>query len=65
MKIKTYGDAASEYKTCERDSKGVNNEFSSIMQTMRTGLQNYKTTLGTQKKAQKPQNSHVGLKKTD
>jgi hypothetical protein len=48
MKIKKYGDAASEYKTRGADDPDVNKEFSDVIKTMRTGLQKYKTTLGTQ-----------------
>jgi hypothetical protein len=37
------------------------------MKTMRTGLQKYKTTLGTQpkKRGPKPKNSYAGLKQTE
>ena len=54
MKIKKYGDAASEYKTRGADTKDINKEFSNVIKTMRTGLQNYKTTLGTQAKKRGP-----------
>ena len=54
MKIKKYGDAASEYKTRGADTKDINKEFSNVIKTMRTGLQNYKTTLGTQSKKRGP-----------
>ena len=40
MKIKMYGNSASEYKTRGSDSKDVNTEFSDITKTIRTGLQN-------------------------
>ncbi len=57
MKIKKYGDAASEYSTRGKDPPKVNKEFSDIMKTMRTGLQTYKKTLGvkTKKRGPKPQ----------
>ena len=61
MKIKRYGNEASEFKTRGTDSKDVNNEFSNIMKTMRTGLQNYKTTLGTQQKKE-VQNLKIHIK---
>ena len=35
MKIKKYGDAASEYKTRGADAPDINKEFSDIMKTMR------------------------------
>jgi hypothetical protein len=50
MKIKKYGDGASEYNTRGPDEKGINKEFLDVIKTMRTGLQKYKTTLGTQPK---------------
>ena len=50
MKIKKYGDAASEYSTRGKDPSKVNKEFSDIMKTMRTGLQTYKKTLGVNPK---------------
>jgi hypothetical protein len=64
MKIKKYGDAASEYKTRGADAPDINEEFSDIMKTMRTGLKNYKTTLGTQpkKRGPKPKNLNESLK---
>jgi len=64
MKIKKYGDAASEYKTRGADAPDINKEFSDIMKTMRTGLQKYKTTLGTQpkKRGPKPKNLNESLK---
>jgi hypothetical protein len=67
MKIKRYGNEASEFKTRGADSKKVNNEFSDIMKNMRTGLQKYKTTLGTQpkKRGPKPKNPYEGLKQTE
>jgi hypothetical protein len=67
MKIKKYGDAASEYKTRGADAPDINKEFSDIMKTMRTGLQKYKTTLGTQpkKRGPKPKNPYDGLKQTE
>ena len=67
MKIKKYGDAASEYKTRGADAQDINKEFSDVMKTMRTGLQKYKTTLGTQpkKRGPKPKNPYSGLKKTE
>ncbi len=46
MKIKKYGDAASEYSTRGKDDPKVSKEFSDIIKTMRTGLQTYKKTLG-------------------
>jgi hypothetical protein len=67
MKIKKYGDAASEYKTRGADVQDINKEFSDVMKTMRTGLQKYKTTLGTQpkKRGPKPKNLYAGLKQTE
>ena len=46
MKIKKYGDAASEYKTRGADKPNINSEFSDVMKNMRKGLQNYKSTVG-------------------
>jgi hypothetical protein len=54
MKIKKYGDAASEYSTRGKDPSKVNKEFSDIMKTMRTGLQTYKKTLGVNPKKRGP-----------
>jgi hypothetical protein len=54
MKIKKYGDAASEFATRGKDSKKVNEEFSDIVKKMRTGLKDYKTTLGIQPKKRGP-----------
>jgi hypothetical protein len=67
MKIKKYGDAASEYKTRGADKPDINKEFSDVMKTMRTGLQKYKTTLGTQpkKRGPKAKNPYSGLKQTE
>jgi hypothetical protein len=68
MKIKDYGNAASEYNTRGKDSKEVNKEFSDIMKTMRTGLYNYKKSLGLepkQKPGPKPGNKYKGLKQTE
>jgi hypothetical protein len=41
LKIKKYGDAASEYKTRGADKPNINSEFSDVMKNMRKGLQNY------------------------
>jgi hypothetical protein len=54
IKIKKYGDAASEYATRGKDSEKVNQEFSDIMKNMRTGLQKFRTTLGTKPKKRGP-----------
>jgi hypothetical protein len=54
MKIKKYGDAASDYETRGSDAHDINKEFSDVIKTMRTGLQNYKATLGTQPKKSGP-----------
>ena len=54
MKIKKYGDAASEYSTRGKDSKKVNEEFSDIIKKMRTGLKDYKATLGVESKKRGP-----------
>ena len=54
MKIKKYGDAASEFTTRGKDSKNVNKEFSDIVKKMRTGLKDYKKTLGVQSKKRGP-----------
>lgn len=66
MKIKDYGTAASEYHTRGKDSQEVNDEFSDIMKLKRTGLQNYRKTLGTQPKKPGPKpNPYKGLKQTE
>jgi hypothetical protein len=54
MKIKKYGDAASEYSTRGKDSKKVNEEFSDVIKKMRTGLKDYKATLGVESKKRGP-----------
>jgi hypothetical protein len=63
MKIKKYGDAASEYKTRGADDPDVNKEFSDVIKTMRTGLQKYKTTLGAQpkKRGPKPKSKYLSV----
>jgi hypothetical protein len=63
MKIKKYGDAASEYKTRGADDPDINKEFSDVIKTMRTGLQKYKTTLGTQpkKRGPKPKSKYLSV----
>jgi hypothetical protein len=67
MKIKRHGNEASEVKTRGAGSKRVNHEFSDIMKNMRTRLQKYKTTLGTQPKRRDPKskNPYEGLKQTE
>jgi len=66
MKIKDYGTAASEYHTRGKDSQEVNDEFSDIIKLKRTGLQNYKKTLGIQPKKPGPKpNPYKGLKQTE
>ena len=54
MKIKKYGDAASDFATRGKDSIKVNKEFSDIVKQMRTGLKDYKKTLGIQTKKRGP-----------
>ena len=63
MKIKKYGDAASDYKTRGADAQDINKEFSDVMKTMRTGLQKYKTTLGSQpkKRGPKPKSKYLSV----
>jgi hypothetical protein len=54
MKIKKYGDAASEYKTRGKYDKDINNELKDILKINRTGLQQYKATLGKKPKKRGP-----------
>ena len=67
MKIKKYGDKASEYKTRGAYEPEINEELADILKINRTGLKKYKTTLGTQPKKRGPKtnNPNDGLKQTE
>ena len=67
MKIKKYGDKASEFKTRGVYEPEINKELSDILKINRTGWQKYKRTIGTQpkKRGPKPKNPFEGLKQTE
>ena len=67
-KIKYYTDAASEYKTRGKYDKDINDELSNVLKMNRTGLHNYKKSLGLEPKKKpgpKPRNKYKGLKQTE
>jgi hypothetical protein len=66
-KYKTRGAYDSEYKTRGAYEPEINKELTDILKINRTGLQKYKTTLGTQpkKRGPKPKNPFEGLKQTE
>ena len=64
MKIKKYSDKSSHYKTRGGYDQEINQELSELLKINRTGLQQYKKTLGTQpkKRGPKPKILSEGLK---
>ncbi len=67
MKIKKYGDAASEYKTRGKYDKDINNKLKDILKMNRTGLQQYIATLGEKlkKRGPKPKNKDLSVNELD